>query len=298
MKNKRQIFSLFFKIVLGVFINVQNLHTSSIFQEQKKWKHLEQTIIDRTFPMVASAIVDRVIFHPIETVITLQQSKKYGLSLPPNFINCSMEFYRREGVFAFYRGFTWTTLFAIPNKFMVFGSYFLMKEILNENDSASKFFFSGICAALVKSIISCPSEVIRTQRICQLKIPINNSYFYYLFRGFIPLNIKNITSLAPTLGGTDYILYCYPELRYHHFGGPFIVASMISFVFQFFATPADTLKTRMIENNTLRFQEHIHELWREKSILYRTFLPRALRSSFGAGINLGTFHLCMYILNK
>lgn len=280
-----------------LFLNLHFLYSCYIKEEKTIWQRLEKVVVDKSTPMVFSAIVDRVIFHPIETVITLQQSKKYGSSLPSNFIRCSIEFYRNEGPSAFYRGFTWPTLTSIPNRFMVFGTYFIIKETFNEFSPAQKFACSGIGAAIIKSIISCPSETIRTQKFCKVIIPRNYNYTYFLFRGFIPLSIKYISALAPTLGGTDYILYLYPELRHNHMG-PFLVASSVSFAFQFVATPADILKTRMMENYSNGLKYHITDVWNERSLMYRKFLPRALRSSARAGMNLGILHLCMSLLNK
>lgn len=273
-----------------------SFNEDDIDQKKTTYLRIAHTIKKKSLPMVVSAITDRVIFHPMETIITLQQSKTYAPSFSEDFIKCTLKFYRQEGFTGLYKGFFWPTLTSIPNRFIVFGTYFSTKDLLRDESPFKRYLASGLVASLIKAIVSCPPEAYRTRKVCGIKVYPEYS-LKILFRGLIPLSLKHVSGLTPTLGGTDYILYEFPEIRKQVLG-PFFVSGVLSFLFQTIATPADALKTRVMEDYSNGILFHMQELWKDRTSIYKTFLPRAARSSAGAAVTLGVLHLMMSNFNE
>lgn len=244
----------------------------------------------KTFPIAIAAMTDRIVCHPAETIIGLKQSLTKKNYNEINFLESIKHLYKTEGVKGFYKGFLWPTLSAFPIRYTVFGSYYVCRKQFEELPPPQRFFYSGAIAGLVRSIASCPSEAERIRKICNIEVK-NKFLPKNLFKGFIPLSIRHFCSVTPTLAGSDVVLSHYTSLKEEPLG-PFFTALSISFMCQFITTPADMLKTRVMEDYTDKsLLTHILDLNRERKMIYRTFWPVAMRSSIGSAIMIGVIHL-------
>lgn len=251
----------------------------------------------KVLPITVASLTDRVIFHPPETVITLQQSFLKESYKTVNFLEATKYLYKTEGVQGFYKGFFWPTATAVPTRLAVFGSFYATKSILEEIASEQRFIYSGIVAGLVKSLIQCPSEAERVRLTCGIEIK-NKLSPRNLFKGFIPLSLKHFFSVTPALAGTDIVLHNYGNLKQNPIF-PFVLPLSISFMFQVIATPMDMLKTRVMEDYTSKsLTSHFSQLIKDRKMIYRTFWPIAIRSSAGSGIMIGMLHFIERVLNK
>ncbi len=291
-------FSLFTLTSLS-FIDAQCLPDDTTETRVTKAKAIFSTTSDelskRAFPISTAAIVDRIVFHPIESVITIQQSHVHKNYSKLNFCEGASVLYKNGGLSAFYKGFAWPMLNAIPNRFLVFGTYYAARRHLESYSLNEKHIYSGVLASIVKAISSCPSEAERTRQVCGIHVT-NRFSPQSLFKGLLPLSIKHISALAPSLAGTDILIHRYQSIKESALG-PFVIASAISFVFQTISTPADMLKTRVMEDYTGKtFRTHLTQLKRDKNLIFRTFWSRAFRSSGGAGLTIGIIHLSQSLM--
>jgi len=248
---------------------------------------LEKKIV----PLFLSAIFDKIIFSPPETIITVMQSST-SQHTKHNFFNRASTFYQNEGARAFYRGAFWPFITAAPTRIIVFGSYYFSQYQLDDVRPSVKYGASAIAASTFRSIITFPIDLVRTRRICKIDTPYN---IKGTSRSFYPMLVRDLLTFAPTVGGTDYFFNQFPERK-----SPLAylsVVSMLSFTTQIIGTPLDALKTRSMENQNLPLTKQVISLWQSRDIIYKTFWPRVLRNSTSVTISLGILHTLITLLD-
>jgi hypothetical protein len=203
-------------------INNSNLRTSFIKTRDELNK--------KTIPITVASLTDRLLFHPPETVITLQQSYVRESFKKINFFQAVQRLYQSEGALGFYKGFFWPTASAIPTRYTVFGSYYAARRLLEDLPPYQRYLYSGVIAGLVKSIIQCPSEAERVRKVCNIKVE-NRLMPKNFFKGLFPLCLKHLFSVTPALGGSDVVFLHFNTVKEHPLG-PFVTASSLSFMFQ------------------------------------------------------------------
>ena len=117
----------------------------------------------RSTAISIAAVFDRLILHPVEVVISIQQASSYkpALSIIKNIIHS-------DGFFGLYVGMTRPLQLAIPYRLVMFSSYLYSKEYftkkLNGNELIASYF-AGIISGFLEAVIICPAESYRTKKI-------------------------------------------------------------------------------------------------------------------------------------
>lgn len=247
------------------------------------------TFLKHSTAISIAAVLDRVILHPVETVISVQQTDNYK----PAFSVAKSIIYT-DGLSGLYAGMLRPLQLAIPYRLVMFSSYLYAKEYFTEKLNGNVLiasYFAGIVSGFSEALTICPAENYRIQKIFKIDPGQNPYTIKIMYKGFFPLACRAMTSNTLTFAGSDLMLRNLPKKWSEDHKAPFVAGALAGAASQFFAAPLDAWKTRVMRDtkNTPSI-DHLKTLFREGS-LFNSLKTRIVRNGSGNGIMIGTIHL-------
>lgn len=252
------------------------------------------------------AFFEKIITHPLDTVITFQQQNNTKLYATTRNILSNY------GASGFYRGLSWPlVLSAPPGAIIVYGSYEALKEVLYAQglkNTTINSVSSSVITAMLCSVIATPIEAKRIRDTFNIKIENPTSKLGYHFKGFVPMTIKFTLHSPFVLAGTDL----FKEKAYQlgqesnnplfkemtDIKNPYtsFCGGLFTGIFsQFITTPADVLKTKVMSDygqdaKPLSLKQHLAKAYKEKN-LFQSTGSRVLRFGLQSSVMLGGMHM-------
>ncbi len=248
------------------------------------------TFLKHSTAISVAAVLDRVILHPVETVMSVQQKSD---NYKPLF-SVVKSIVRSDGFSGLYAGMARPLQFAVPYRLVMFSSYLFTKEYFTKKLNGNVLiasYFAGIASGFSEALTICPAENYRIQQIFKMDPGPNPYTIKIIYKGFFPLACRAMTSNTLTFAGSDLMLRHLPKKWSEDHKAPFVAGALAGAASQFFATPFDAWKTRVMSDtkNTPSI-DHLKTLFREGS-LFNSLKTRIVRNGSGNGIMIGTIHL-------
>lgn len=243
-------------------------------------------LLKHLLPVGFSGMVDRIIFHPVETIITHQQNS--GVSA--KIISKNLW---REGFSKFYPGYIPSVLTSIPMRMSIFSTYSIIKEIGKNNNFSPipTMLFGGVFTGFLEGIIICPSEAYRTKKTLQ-ETTQSKFTVKHIFKGFWPLVLKNSSENVVCLVGADILLKTMPDDLSNSKMAPYISGFISGYASQFVSTPFDVVKTKLMKEPDKKLSASIKELVGQGvGTFFRSTWMKALRAGQCNAMMIGTSHL-------
>lgn len=233
-------------------------------------------------PTIA-ACVDRMVFHPVDNIITTQQSKNTRAMQAVNLL------YEQQGLKGFYYGMRFTWVSSILSRLCFFGFYYNMRDYLSTHyrvPQYKSYLITSIAAAFLDAAVMCPSENYRTRATLNIKTHGRYSYRSF-YQGFIPMLLKGVAGSTFILAGSDYLDSKIKENVIESCLSPFISGYMTGALVQPFVTPFDVLKTRMMATQKPGpILEAVKSIALEK-VMFRGLFVRCNRVGASVAISIG-----------
>lgn len=251
----------------------------------------EQVIKYHVFPQATAGVLDRLIFHPWETVNTLKQDsgKPYGQIV--------RSFWQEQGFKGFYKGYLPNVAAAVPIRVSIFGTYSFVTE-QGRHTSYSPLtisLFAGALTGFFESTILCPVDAYRVRKTLPetAKLPFHPSY---LFKGYGPLLLRTSVENTICLLGTELLMNIVTEEN-----SPsmplmrFVCALIAGAASQYVSTPFDNVKTRQMKMVESSFKEAVSSLYKEGGVntFFRSAHAKAARSGVCNAMMIGTSKLIL-----
>lgn len=256
-----------------------------------KKKGLKKLFYHNLLPVALSGVIDRAIFHPWETIITIQQDcGKNFLSVYRNLKN--------SGWRAFYPGYIASVLAAIPIRISIFSTYFFVREYKDSTKFPPLVVMTlgSILSGIIEAIILCPSESYRIRK--SLSATANLKFNYtLLFKGLGSLVARTTTENTICLVGSDMAFNFMPQSLKEKKISHYISGFAAGYISQFFSTPFDVIKTRRIKEPDVPFKKAIKSLFFEGAF-FRSALTKASRAGVCNAMMIGTSHLIKSFITK
>lgn len=267
-------------------------------------KEASPSLLSKVLPIMIGTLFDRLLLNPLDNVIIhVQQNKKTALEAT-RFI------FREEGLPGFYKGMLWPFILGLPARLSVFGSYYWIKNykpIQKEYDEKKISVFAALISGILFSLIGGPAEAKRTRKINNVKLPISDLNYRAMYRGFLPLLLRNCIGNTLMLSGSDYILSKIDPVDKENTLNssneqslitPFFVGALTGGLSQVIVTPFDVIKTRMMSDSTFKpIQHHIKTIYHQHSFFASSTL-RMCRIGLGSGVMIGSIKLTNNIMDK
>lgn len=250
------------------------------------------------------AFFEKIITHPLDTVITFQQQNN------TKFFSTSRTIYKNYGASGFYRGLSWPLVMSTPpGAIIVYGSYEALKEVFYAQGLKNKTMNavnSSLITAIFCSIIATPIEAKRIRDTFKIKVENPTSKLGYHFKGFIPMTLKLTLHSPFVLAGTDIF-----KERAYQYGldsnntylkewtdikKPYtaFIGGLFTGIFsQLITTPADVLKTKVMGDYSakpLSLKQHLIKAYSEKN-LFQSTGSRVLKFGLHSSVMLGGMHM-------
>ncbi len=250
------------------------------------------------------AFFEKIITHPLDTVITFQQQNN------TKFYATSRTIFKNYGASGFYRGLSWPLVMSTPpGAIIVYGSYEALKEVFYAqglNNKTMNAVNSSVITAIFCSIIATPIEAKRIRDTFKINVENPTSKLRYHFKGFIPMTLKLTLHSPLVLAGTDIFkerAYQYgldannPYLKeWTDINKPFtaFIGGLFTGIFsQLITTPADVLKTKVMGDYSakpLSLKQHLTKAYKEKN-LFQSTGSRVLKFGLHSSVMLGGMHM-------
>lgn len=267
--------------------------TTIVLDELKKWgKDGHPFILKITVVPAVVALIEKIIMHPVDTLLTFQQKEKMRPKQAVKHI------YNRYGSGGFYRGLTLPVLLSAPlGGVAVYGAYAALKDKLPQYTSFTKtqnFLLSAGLTGIFLSLLSTPIEAGRVRATFGIQAT-SKKYLNYYYRGFVPNTIKLAVSAMVMLGGTDVAK---DQLERKKLSKPddsssvFFLGLGMGLVGQIISTPIDVIKTKVMEDASARHTlfQHARQAFHERNI-FTGLSTRIIRFGCQPAIMLGLMHV-------
>lgn len=230
------------------------------------------------FPQAAAGVLDRIIFHPWETINTLKQDSVMG------YRQIIRSYWRQHGLGGFYQGYLPNVAAAVPIRVSIFGTYSFVTEQgkYTEYSPAAISVFAGMLTGLFESTILCPVDAYRVRKTLPetAKLPFHPRYF---FKGYSSLLIKTSVENTICLLGADLLIKIFTDDNATPASITRFFCALISgAASQYVSTPFDNVKTRKMKMVDSRYSEVIESLYKEGG--FGTFFRSAHAKAGRAGV--------------
>ncbi|MGV3740221.1 MAG: MC/SLC25 family protein [Gammaproteobacteria bacterium] len=239
---------------------------------------LQSVVKYHIFPQAAAGVLDRVIFHPWETINTLKQDSALG------YKDVVKSYWGKHGLRGFYQGYLPNVAAAIPIRVSIFGTYSFVTEQgkYTQYSPAAISMFAGILTGFFESTILCPADAYRVRKTLPdtAKLPFHPRYF---FKGYSSLLLRTSIENTICLLGADLLIQMFTDenttsvslLR-------FFCALISGAASQYVSTPFDNIKTRQMKMVDSNYPEVIKSLYKEGG--FGTFFRSAHAKAGRAGV--------------
>lgn len=237
-----------------------------------------QVVKYHVFPQAAAGVLDRMLFHPWETVNTLKQDSALGYG------QLVKSYWQKQGLKGFYQGYLPNVAAAVPIRVSIFGTYSFVTEQgrYTSYSPLSIGLFAGVLTGFFESTILCPADAYRVRKTLPdtAKLPF---YPRYLFKGYIPLLLRTSVENTICLLGADFLIKIIagdnnqtaPLSR-------FFCALISGAASQYVAVPFDNIKTRRMKLVDQTYPEVVSSLYKEGG--FGTFFRSAHAKAGRAGV--------------
>lgn len=249
---------------------------------------------------------EKIITHPLDTVITYQQQNN------KNFFSTSQFIWKNHGASGFYRGLSWPLVFsAPPGAVIVYGSYEALKEVFHAHGLTNintNTITSSVITGVLCSGIATPLEAKRIRDTFKINVDNPASKLRYHFKGFVPMTLKFTLHSPIVLAGTDIF-----KVKAHEYGQAsdnshikqwtsvdkpytaFVGGLFTGIISQLITTPADVLKTKVMsdystDTKPLSLKQHLVKAYKDKN-LFQSTGSRVLKFGFHSSVMLGGMHM-------
>lgn len=253
-----------------------------------------QLITHNLIPVSTAAVLDRSIFHPMETVITIKQDT--GERVPS-----IVKKLQQQGAKSFYPGYFSSVISAIPIRTSIYSTYLIVKEECKKRTNLSEIQImvsAGIFSGIAEALILCPAEAYRTRKALNVHSS-NLNIVKKLYSGFLPLVSRTSLENTICLVGSDMLLGKIPEEKRDHAAATYLTGLASGVASQLVGGPIDVLKTRMMKEagQDKSIKQHVSELLKERGF-FRSVGLRALRAGICNSMMLGTISVVQELMNK
>lgn len=251
--------------------------------------YLSDVIKYHIFPQATAGVLDRLIFHPWETVNTLKQDSTQGYG------RIVKSYWQEKGLSGFYKGYLPNVAAAVPIRVSIFGTYsFVTEQGRQTNYSPLTIsLFAGALTGLIESTILCPVDAYRVRKTLPetAQLPFYPRYF---FKGYGSLLLRTSIENTICLLGTDMLMKLFtqenstsvPWMR-------FICAMVAGAASQYVSTPFDNVKTRCMKLPDSTYKQAISLLYKEGGVsaFFRSAHAKAARAGVCNAMMIGTSKL-------
>lgn len=248
------------------------------------------------FPQATAGVLDRLMFHPWETINTLKQDMNRG------YFDIMKSYWRAEGLQGFYRGYIPNVLAAIPIRVSIFGTYSFVTEKGRYTDFSpvSISLFAGVLTGFLESTILCPVDAYRVRKTLPETAKLD-FHPRYLFKGYSSLLVRTSVENTICLLGADLLMKVFADencnsLVYKRFVCALIAGSASQYV----STPFDNVKTRRMKMPDTSYREVISSLYKEGGgySFFRSAHAKAARAGVCNAMMIGTSKMIQDYLEK
>lgn len=211
--------------------------------DDKTLKNIEQ--------VSKAAVIDRILFHPIDNLITMQQ--KNGLSCYYNY-----KLLNQQGYTKFYTGFCWSFVSAIPVRVSTYSTFFISKDWFTEKwhqNHVQSTLQAATLSGIAEALVIFPSDLVRTRSVLSSQ-PAKLHYATFISFAFLTTRLIVENNIALT-GATITLDYMHnqniekkPELSS-------LIGLATGMASQIFSAPLDTLKSLSMDNHKRKFKEQV-----------------------------------------
>ena len=243
-----------------------------------------ELVTNNLIPVSVAAVTDRVIFHPMETVITARQDKGERI---PKIIRGMFS----KGIKTFYPGYLPSIISSIPIRMSIYSTYHIVKEYGEKNTALSAMnimLAGGVLSGIAEALILCPSESYRTRQI--LNVTVKNQFHpRTLYSGFLPLVFRTSLENSICLIGSDLLMERMNDEQKRSSYTPYVTGLISGAASQVIGGPIDVLKTRVMKTvgQNIGIVENAKALLNEQGF-FRSVGLRALRAGICNSMMLGT----------
>lgn len=243
-----------------------------------------ELVTKNLIPVSVAAVADRVIFHPIETVITARQDKGERI---PQIIRGMFS----KGIKTFYPGYLPSIISSIPIRMSIYSTYLIVKEYGEKNTALSAMnimLAGGVLSGIAEALILCPSESYRTRQILNVTVK-NQLHPRILYSGFLPLVFRTSLENSICLIGSDLLIERMSDEQKKSHYTPYVTGLISGAASQVIGGPIDVLKTRVMKTvgQNIGIVENAKALLNEQGF-FRSVGLRALRAGICNSMMLGT----------
>ena len=230
------------------------------------------------FPQAAAGVLDRMLFHPWETVNTLKQDSALG------YKQLVKSYWQKQGLKGFYQGYLPNVAAAVPIRVSIFGTYSFVTEQgrYTSYSPVTISLFAGALTGLLETTILCPADAYRVRKTLPdtAKLPFHPRY---LFKGYSSLLLRTSIENTMCLLGADFLINLLaddsskvaPLSR-------FFCALISGAASQYVSTPFDNIKTRRMKLVDHSYREVVSSLYKEGG--FGTFFRSAHAKAGRAGV--------------
>ena len=187
---------------------------------------------------ICANFLDRILFHPVDNVLSYQQSRGGGI------LSAIKDIITEKGYSGFYSGFLYLFFTIGPVRIIVCSFYYNVSAYLINQGIYPNFLVLIYCSLLtgiIDATLICPAELIRVRKVFKLEIPKKWNDFYI---GYLPILTRCIFGCLFTFFGSD-ILLSYGIISDSAYA-PFIAGFIMGIIAQIFTTPADVWKNKVM----------------------------------------------------
>ncbi|MDP3935440.1 MAG: hypothetical protein Q8Q56_00380 [Alphaproteobacteria bacterium] len=230
----------------------------------------------KLIPITVSSIIEKTIFHPVDTLVLLKQrlNKNYSEILKENNLRI------------LYRGMFYQTISAIPLNAVGYGSYFYVQKLLkseNKYTETEKKLLGGIVSGTLLGVCACPFEAARARAIFLPDIPKPQSFFRYYYRG-ISVSIASTMAFSFCVPLGSDLIHQKLSITSPYSYKSFMVGLFTGALSQIIINPLSVLKVSLMTDYKHKgLKYHIKKVF-STSNPFRGALIRSVRHGFGIGL--------------
>lgn len=230
------------------------------------------------FPQAAAGVLDRILFHPWETVNTLKQDSAMG------YRQLVKSYWQQQGLKGFYQGYLPNVAAAVPIRVSIFGTYSFVTEQgrYTSYSPLTISLFAGALTGFLESTILCPADAYRVRKTLPdtAKLPFHPRYF---FKGYGSLLLRTSIENTICLLGADFLINILADDSSNVAPlSRFFCALISGAASQYVSTPFDNIKTRRMKLVDHSYREVVSSLYKEGG--FGTFFRSAHAKAGRAGV--------------
>lgn len=253
----------------------------------------DKNITAISVPMLGAsvaAVIDRLVLHPLDTVISWQQASLKNISM----MRAAKQIVSHYGMIGLYRGLSMPLfLGAVPIHLSTYGAYRATDNLLKDHmDSHTmRRLTASIVTSLFCAVVITPFDNKRTVETVSKTgqyVPFMGRDMRNMYRGFVPMFTKALVHMPVALFGTDLIK---PLLPMNESSSYFLSGIISGALAQVLTTPVDTIKTRVMtdEKGSDRLMHHIKVSISSRN-LWSSVPTRAVRLGANTGLVFASMH--------